>query len=114
MLLWWSGVARGTITPEEARLVDLRFREVFAKERIVFDDVLYCFHGPGDGCECRKPNPGMLLSAIRMHALDPLRSLMIGDKASDVLAGERAQMRGILFTNWAQVRVQIETAPSFD
>jgi D-glycero-D-manno-heptose 1,7-bisphosphate phosphatase len=49
-----------------------------------------CSHGRDDGCSCRKPEPGLLLKA--MHDLDVpcVRSWMIGDKWSDMLAGQRA------------------------
>ncbi|MGH7735323.1 MAG: D-glycero-alpha-D-manno-heptose-1,7-bisphosphate 7-phosphatase [Gemmatimonadales bacterium] len=45
----------------------------------------------------RKPNPGMLLQAMRDFAIDPARSFMIGDKPSDMQAAERAGLAGHLF-----------------
>jgi D-glycero-D-manno-heptose 1,7-bisphosphate phosphatase len=46
----------------------------------------------------RKPNPGMLIRAMREHDIDPARVVMIGDKASDMQAAERAGVRGVPFT----------------
>ena len=46
----------------------------------------------------RKPNPGMILRAIAEHGLDPARSLLIGDKASDLEAARRAGVPARLFT----------------
>lgn len=45
----------------------------------------------------RKPNPGMLLRAIADLGLDPARSVLIGDKDSDLEAARRAGVRGVLF-----------------
>jgi D-glycero-D-manno-heptose 1,7-bisphosphate phosphatase len=51
------------------------------------DRVLYCPHRPDEGCDCRKPQPGMLLTAARELDLDLSRSYLIGDAASDMQAG---------------------------
>jgi D-glycero-D-manno-heptose 1,7-bisphosphate phosphatase len=45
----------------------------------------------------RKPNPGMLLRAMNEHGIEPARTVMIGDKPSDMEAAERAGVRGVLF-----------------
>ena len=49
-----------------------------------------CPHAPDDGCDCRKPKPGMLLRAIGEFGFDPSASHMIGDTATDVVAGDAA------------------------
>ncbi len=49
-----------------------------------------------DTCDCRKPQPGLLLRAAREHNLDLARSWMVGDKPSDVEAGRRAGCRTVL------------------
>jgi histidinol-phosphate phosphatase family protein len=82
-----SGVARGIVTPDEARRVQARVASAFEAERVSFDGAYFCFHGPDEGCACRKPRPGMLLAAARDLHLDLGASIMIGDKASDVEAG---------------------------
>ncbi|MGB8954310.1 MAG: HAD-IIIA family hydrolase, partial [Tumebacillaceae bacterium] len=50
--------------------------------------VRYCPHL--QGCSCRKPQPGMLLDLASRHAIDLSRSVMIGDKHTDVQAGLNA------------------------
>ncbi|MBX3198774.1 MAG: HAD family hydrolase [Labilithrix sp.] len=85
-----SGVARGLIQPSEARAVQARVEELFAREGVTFDGAWFCFHGPGDACACRKPAPGMLLDAAKALGVDLGGSIMIGDKASDVGAGVAA------------------------
>ena len=86
-----SGVARGYITPAEALAVDARFVELFAAASGVTLTCWYCLHGPADGCECRKPKPGLLLQAARhfCHAIGP-ESVTVGDKLTDLDAGRAA------------------------
>ena len=91
-----SGIGRGLITVDEARSVHERFIGLIADEGIVLDGSKYCPHPPEAGCDCRKPSPGMLLEAARDLRLDLGRSFMIGDKVSDVEAGERAGCRTVL------------------
>lgn len=82
-----SGLARGLITPEQALAVHERFVELFERESGVRLPCFYCPHGPEDGCDCRKPKPGLLIEAAK--ALDRVGRLavMVGDKPSDVEAG---------------------------
>lgn len=91
-----SGVARGIISAEELAAVQSRVDELLAGEGVVFDDVRFCLHGPDDGCACRKPAPGMLLTVAKERAIDLARSVMIGDKESDVVAGRKAGCKTIL------------------
>jgi D-glycero-D-manno-heptose 1,7-bisphosphate phosphatase len=53
------------------------------------DVIKVCFHGHSDRCQCRKPNPGMLLEAASELGIDLERSYMVGDRASDVEVGRR-------------------------
>ena len=60
-----------------------------------FDGIFYCYHKPGDGCDCRKPEPGLLLQGLAAAAeAGPVEECwMIGDSARDVEAGARAGCR---------------------
>ncbi len=59
------------------------------------DEIEVCYHTRDDACACRKPRPGMLLSAAAKLGLDLSRSVMIGDRASDVDAGKAAGCRTV-------------------
>lgn len=92
-----SGIARGYITPQQARAVHDRFVQVFSDQGITFTGCYYCPHGKDEGCSCRKPNPGMLQQAAREHHLQFDGSWMMGDRLGDIEAGRRAGCRTILF-----------------
>lgn len=92
-----SGVARGLLTEEDVARVQARTEQLFDREGVTFDRAYFCLHGPNDGCDCRKPEPGMLLRAGRELGLALDSSVMIGDKDSDVLAGRRAGCESVLF-----------------
>jgi histidinol-phosphate phosphatase family protein len=85
-----SGIARGTISEAEATAVHARFVALFAAEGVTFAGFYYCPHAPEASCACRKPAPGMLRDAERELALDLARSVMVGDKPSDLEAGRAA------------------------
>jgi len=69
----------------------------------VLDGFWVCPHHPHAqvaryrlACSCRKPRPGLILSAANKLGLDPSASWMIGDRSSDIAAGRRAGCRTIL------------------
>lgn len=64
--------------------------------RCAFEDVLVCLHMRDEGCECKKPKPGMLLSAAQKWGIDLARSYMVGDTERDEQAAEAAGCRFIL------------------
>ncbi len=60
------------------------------------DQVYVCYHDDGDGCDCRKPKPGLLLQAAKEYEIDLTSSYMIGDRGKDILAGQCAGCKTIL------------------
>ncbi|MFE1454173.1 D-glycero-alpha-D-manno-heptose-1,7-bisphosphate 7-phosphatase [Streptomyces sp. NPDC058735] len=87
-----SGVARGLITEADVHRVHHRLDELLGP----FDVFAVCPHGPGDGCRCRKPEPGMVLWAAGRLCTDPGDLVVIGDIGADVEAARRAGAHGIL------------------
>ncbi len=61
-----------------------------------FDDVFVCFHGRDDGCDCKKPRPGMLLEAAHKWGIDLATSYFVGDTESDTGAAYAAGCKSIL------------------
>jgi histidinol-phosphate phosphatase family protein len=85
-----SGIGRGLVTEAEARAVHDRVVELFARGGVSFAGAYYCPHAPDAQCPCRKPAPGLVLDAARELGLDLARSIMLGDKPSDIAAGVAA------------------------
>jgi D-glycero-D-manno-heptose 1,7-bisphosphate phosphatase len=101
-----SGVARGYFDEAALRPVRQRLEALFVEARVLLTGFYYCPHHP-DGripryavaCDCRKPQPGMLVRAAQEHALDLRHSWLIGDILDDVEAGRRAGCSTILLNN---------------
>ncbi len=84
-------VARGTLSRDTLDTLHRRLRE-----RLPVDEIRVCPHDNADGCECRKPAPGMLLDAAREAGIDLQKSFLIGDRWRDVEAAQRAGCRSVL------------------
>lgn len=72
------------------------------------DEFRTCYHDSGDGCDCRKPLPGALLSAARQHGIDLGESYMVGDRWRDIEAGQRAGCK-TLFIDYGYAEKQPES-----
>lgn len=59
------------------------------------DDIYICPHKQNQNCDCRKPKPGMLVEAAAKYGINLNRSFMVGDRASDVHAGQEAGCKTI-------------------
>lgn len=94
-----SGIARGKFTQREYDSFEKWFVEEFARHGAKIDATYHCPHHPSitGNCDCRKPEPGMIIQALLDYQLLPGEAIIIGDKARDVQAGEAAGVRGILF-----------------
>ncbi len=98
-----AAVAKGIATIGEVEAINNEMLRRLALHGATIDGVYYCPHHPKGKvaeyavvCECRKPSPGMLLQAARELDIDLAASFLVGDKTSDILAGERAKVKTIL------------------
>ena len=83
-------VAKGLTT--QARVEEIH-RKLAAE--LPVDEIFVCYHKDGDGCDCRKPKPGMLLDGARKHNVELAESFMVGDRWRDIEAGQNAGCRTI-------------------
>ncbi|MBI5400306.1 D-glycero-beta-D-manno-heptose 1,7-bisphosphate 7-phosphatase [Candidatus Saganbacteria bacterium] len=97
-----AGVARGLITEDMLQTIDKVLHKWILNSGTHLDGLYYCPHHPEHGvypykqaCECRKPHPGLILKAQKDFAIDLSRSFMVGDKASDIEAGQRAGLKTV-------------------
>jgi D-glycero-D-manno-heptose 1,7-bisphosphate phosphatase len=100
-----SGVGRGYYTEDDVHALHARMREDLAAAGAHIDAFYHAPHHPEAPLDVyrhpdppdRKPNPGMILRALAEWPIDRERSLLIGDKPSDLEAALRAGIRGVLF-----------------
>lgn len=91
-----SGIGRGYYRREDLNAVQEKIEAALKTHGIIFNGTYFCPHDPKEKCGCRKPQPGLILQAAAEMDLDLKRSWMIGDKISDIEAGERAGCYPIL------------------
>ena len=91
-----SGVGRGYFSERDLARINMRLTELLLSYEARIDAIYYCPHHPDDGCECRKPEPGLLKKAAREHSIDLGRSYVVGDKKTDVELAVNAGSKGIL------------------
>lgn len=92
-----SGIARGIFTEDTFMQLTEWMDWSLADREVDLDGIYYCPHHPEgtveeyrQECDCRKPQPGMLLSAQKELNIDMAASYMVGDKIDDMLAGKAA------------------------
>ena len=90
-----SGIAREYYTQNDFEVLTSWMVDEFMKSGIKISKVYYCPHHPdiSGKCDCRKPNPGMLLDAQKDFDIDLNSSIIIGDKERDIEAGLNAGLR---------------------
>jgi len=91
-----AGVARGAMTVADLQDIHTRMMAEVEAAGGRIDGIYVCPHDWDEGCDCRKPKPGMLLAAQRDHALDLTRTPFIGDDERDAQAADAAHALAIL------------------
>ena len=102
-----AGIGRGYYTSSQFRELSKWMEAYFKAEDIVIDRIYYCPHHIEAKykkyrchCSCRKPNPGMIHQASKDFDVDIPNSVLVGDKPTDIQAGQRAGLRiNILYDN---------------
>jgi D-glycero-D-manno-heptose 1,7-bisphosphate phosphatase len=90
------GIAQGLMAQSTVEEIHANLRAALRQDHGI--DVLDIFYCPHEklSCDCRKPKPGMLLTAARRHNIDLAASWMVGDREHDIEAGHAAGCRTIL------------------
>jgi D-glycero-D-manno-heptose 1,7-bisphosphate phosphatase len=83
-------IARGTVPADQVAEMNVRLQRF-----LQLDDIRVCPHDDAAHCECRKPQPGLLLQAAQTWNIDLPASYIVGDRWRDVEAGHRAGCRAI-------------------
>lgn len=101
-----SGIAHGYFKQTDLEKVVERIQQLLGEWNVAIDAFYFCPHHP-DGsegeysrlCDCRKPQPGLILRAAIDHSIDLSESWMIGDILHDVEAGNKCNCKTILINN---------------
>ncbi|MCI0461149.1 MAG: HAD family hydrolase [Gemmataceae bacterium] len=91
-----SGVGRGYFDEARLDLIHQRLTDLLHVEGVRLDGIYSCPHRPEDGCECRKPRPGLLRQAAEQLGFDARASFVIGDKPCDVELGRAVRATTLL------------------
>jgi D-glycero-D-manno-heptose 1,7-bisphosphate phosphatase len=84
------GIARGMMTEADLQYIHNRLQAELQAHGAHIDRIYYCPHGWDEGCDCRKPKPGLLYQAARELNLNLSKSILIGDDERDIVAGNTA------------------------
>lgn len=84
------GIARGNLTGDTLEAIHKKMQRDLEQIGAEIDKIYYCPHDWEEGCECRKPRPGMLYQAQKDYHLDLTKCVMIGDDERDMAAGRAA------------------------
>lgn len=103
-----SGVGRGFFSAGDLDGIHAKLRYLLGEAGASLDAIYICPHHPNDGCDCRKPNRGLIDRAVGEQRIDLTRSYLIGDHARDIELAKRVGSRSILVTTGAVLPEQVE------
>jgi D-glycero-D-manno-heptose 1,7-bisphosphate phosphatase len=85
-----SAVARKLISAEHLDDMHRMMKQVVETNAGKIKNIFYCPHMPGEGCDCRKPEPGLVFQARDKYRIDLTAAVMVGDSAKDIECGHNA------------------------
>ena len=91
-----AGIARGFMTETELEEIHENMKNALDKYNVRIEKIYHCPHGWDEGCDCRKPKPGMLYNAAKEYHLNLSKTFFIGDDQRDLQAGTAAGCKTIL------------------
>jgi len=87
------GIARGNFSMERLKQIHDKMHQDLQTIGTDIDGIYICPHGWDDGCDCRKPKPGMLYQAQKEHSLNLTDCILVGDDERDIQAGKDADLK---------------------
>ncbi|MBS6080009.1 MAG: D-glycero-beta-D-manno-heptose 1,7-bisphosphate 7-phosphatase [Pseudomonas fluorescens] len=106
-----SGIARGYYDFATLEAMHARLRALVAEQGGEVGLVVYCPHGPDEGCDCRKPKPGML-KIIAEHYKVPLAGIwFVGDSLGDLEAAKAVDSQPVLVKTGKGEKTQAKNLP---
>ncbi|HTB67131.1 MAG TPA: HAD-IIIA family hydrolase [Steroidobacteraceae bacterium] len=115
-----SAVGRGLMTPQQLERVLATMRTQAAAAGARIDAIYVCSHAPEAHCDCRKPAPGLIRSAVQESGIAAGETMLVGDDVRDVEAARAAGVRVVMVRTGkglrasAQLQQRGEALPVFD
>ena len=91
-----SGIARGYYSVATLEAMHERLRALVAEQGGEVGLIVYCPHGPDEGCACRKPKPGMLQTIAEHYGADLAECWFVGDSLGDLQAAQAVDSQPVL------------------
>ena len=90
------GIARGRLTEDDLSAIHGEMQALLQAEGAHIDRIYYCPHNWDDGCDCRKPKPGLLYQAQHDLSIDLTQCVLFGDDERDIQAGNAARCPSVM------------------
>lgn len=107
-----SGIGRGLFDRDELESIHEKMRATLASADANLSGIFVCPHHPDDGCRCRKPAPGLLLSALKHVGAKPEQAVFVGDSFKDLGAARAAGVMPVLVRTGNGARVEASCSDS--
>jgi len=102
-----AGIAKGYYNEDDFEILTDWMLKQFSKRGIIIEKVYHCPHHPDytGECDCRKPKPGMIFKARENFNIDLEQSILIGDKLSDIEAGQNSGIKCLCYMESLRGRI---------
>ncbi len=91
-----SGLGRGLFDIDQLNAIHQKMFDMLSQQGGQIDSIFFCPHNPNDGCNCRKPKPGLLLDIAERLDIDLATVIFIGDSLKDIQAARTAGAQPLL------------------
>ena len=85
-----SAIGRNMISLPDLEYIHTMMKSAISSAGGEIKDIFFCPHAPDDGCDCRKPKPGMIYQARVRFEIDLSTTVMVGDSAKDIECARNA------------------------
>ena len=85
-----SAIPRKLLSRAQLEQIHSKLKATVERKGGNVNDIFFCPHMPEDGCDCRKPAPGLIIQAKERYDIDLAASIMIGDSAKDIACARNA------------------------
>ncbi len=102
-----AGVTKGIFSKDKLDRITRYMLKIVTRNKGKIQKVFYCIHRSDDGCDCRKPEIGLIkkaLQSIHKNLRYAQESFFVGDTDSDILAGHHAGCKTIFVLSGRETR----------